>query len=201
MGHSHVKYEDHSLLPFLSYNVYILTSCDPKCHLTSTTKNSNHLLNTGHPHIKYDEIPHYYPSWGIMLTRFWSSDLLWPHLNFDFHQNRGNLLNMGHLHGKYEVSQSYPSCLQANVKIFTVWPLLTPNDCLSISIKTSHSYSFWDLFTSVTYMHTHTTLPLHRFILSPAWTQTHTHTHLTTCIHTHTYKMTVALMNSSRSVT
>lgn len=115
--------------------------------------------------------------------------------------NRGNLLNMGHLHGKYEVSQSYPSCLQANVKIFTVWPLLTPNDCLSISIKTSHSYSFWDLFTSVTYMHTHTTLPLHRFILSPAWTQTHTHTHLTTCIHTHTYKMTVALMNSSRSVT
>ena len=74
----HMKSLKFTLLEISCFQCFdLLTSCDLKWPLTSTKNDRDHLRNRANPHKKY-EIPHIYPSWDIMFTRFWPFYLLWP---------------------------------------------------------------------------------------------------------------------------
>ena len=93
-ANQHTKYDISNIYPswdivFTSnlQGFYHFTSSDLKWRVTSMKNHRDHLLNMANPHTKY-EIPHIYPTWDIVFTRFWPFDLSWPQMTFDLHQKQ-----------------------------------------------------------------------------------------------------------------
>ena len=123
-----------------------LTPVDPKWPLTSTKNNRVLVLNVVHLHTKYEICPSF-PSWDIVFTRFLKCfhnltpvDPKWPLTST---KTIGFLYSMWHSYIP-NMRSVQASLLRYRVyKVFTIWPLLTPNDLWPPPKTIGFLYSMW----------------------------------------------------------
>ena len=75
-----------------------------------------------------------------MFTMFSQIDPCWPLTSTK--NNRLPVLHVLHVHTKYEICPSFPSG-DIVYKVFTIWPLLTPNDLWPPPKRIGFLYSMW----------------------------------------------------------
>ena len=124
MRNTHIKYDTHPSFPswdivFLVF--HILTSGDFKWLLTSTTNNGDHLLNIGHPLVKYEN----HLCFPSLDTVFTENHLCFPSLDTVF---------------------TWFSEFDWAYMVFRVWPLVSSNDLWPLPKPTGIIYSIWSIY-------------------------------------------------------